>query len=68
MPGGDTCGQAELLDNPASLADERIDLVLTRGSWQVRGTSLVGDKPFQDVAPRWASEHIGVLARLALIN
>lgn len=65
-PGGPTCCQDERLDNAESQADEPIDLVLTRGSWQVRSVALVGDQPFQDVAPHWASDHHGVVARLAL--
>lgn len=65
--GGDTCCQSELLDTPEPSASSRIDLVLTRGPWRVDRIALTGDTPFRTApAPLWASDHYGVVARLAL--
>lgn len=62
-----TCCQAPLLDNPASVLDERVDLVLFRGPVTAERASLVGGAPaFADGAPLWASDHAGVLATLRL--
>jgi len=67
---GFTSGQNGTLSNPTSLLDQRIDLVLTRSSarTQVRALEahVVGDTPFQQVIPRWPSDHAGVVATLAL--
>ena len=71
-PGGNgfTSGQNGDLSNQMSQLDQRIDLILTRSSWRTRVRPLeadvVGDVPFQETAPRWPSDHAGVVATLAL--
>lgn len=65
--GGNTCCQPELLDTPEPTATSRIDLVVTEGPWRVDRIALTGDAPFRTApAPLWASDHYGVVARLAL--
>lgn len=63
---GYTCCQAELLDNPASTADQRIDLILTRTS-AVKAVSaqLVGAEA-RTPSGLWASDHFGVVAELTI--
>lgn len=67
---GFTSGQNGTLSNATSQLDERIDLILTRSSWRTRLRTLeahvVGDTPFQQTAPRWPSDHAGVVATIAL--
>jgi endonuclease/exonuclease/phosphatase family metal-dependent hydrolase len=63
---GLTCCQNELLTNTNSLADERIDLVLTRGPFDVKDASLIGATPFGTSLPLWASDHAGVAADITL--
>jgi len=68
-PEGFTCCQAETLDNPVSLLDERIDLVWLRPA---DGPSPLADGPvhalvvgdeLRDVIPEglWPSDHAGVV-------
>jgi len=79
-PGkGFTCCQGELLDNPASLLNARIDLVLFRSTLRSRlrrrrdvralRAFVVGDTPVP-VAPGlfWASDHAGVISDLEEAN
>ena len=63
---GLSCCQNELLTNPTSIADSRIDLVLTTRNWPADRVSLTGNSPFEAAAPRWASDHFGVTARIEL--
>ena len=67
---GYTSGQNGTLSNPTSQLDRRIDLIMTRSSWRTRVRALeahlVSDTPFQQTAPRWPSDHAGVVATLAL--
>lgn len=67
---GYTSGQNGSLSNETSQLNRRIDLVLTRSSCRTTVKPLeahvVGDTAFQDTAPRWPSDHAGVVARLAL--
>ena len=62
---GFTCCQAEKLDNAESLLDTRIDFIFTRFALPTEA-HLVGDEPFQDEAPRWMSDHAGVVASIKL--
>ncbi|MEZ0265101.1 MAG: endonuclease/exonuclease/phosphatase family protein, partial [Phycisphaerae bacterium] len=68
-PGEDgfTWGQAELLDNPVSTADQRIDHLFTRGALFAADVTLVGDDP-ADRTPSglWPSDHAGVVGDLVL--
>ncbi len=61
---GDTCCQDGLLASGTSGLHERIDLVLTHGNLQPQSAGRTGDVPFQGSAPRWASDHAGVVATL----
>lgn len=67
---GFTSGQNGTLSNDTSQLSRRIDLVLKRSSCRtrvrVREAHVVGDAPFQDAAPRWPSDHAGVVATLRL--
>jgi endonuclease/exonuclease/phosphatase family metal-dependent hydrolase len=66
---GLTCCQATNLLNPTSTLTERVDLVLTRGSFHVGKASLVGDEA-TDRLPSglWPSDHAGVVVTLELEN
>jgi endonuclease/exonuclease/phosphatase family metal-dependent hydrolase len=63
-----TCCQTEDLTNATSTANERIDLILTRGNFSTTSLSPVGTDPVADRTPsgRWASDHFGVVADLEL--
>ena len=66
---GFTCCQAIDLSNPISTLAERVDLVLTRGPFQVGNASLVGDDA-SDRLPSglWPSDHAGVVVTIELEN
>jgi len=76
---GFTCCQDPILDNPTSLLDERIDLILFRDGahrgrspdpdFLVRDVFTVGDTPLPipiNGTVNWASDHAGVVAELRL--
>ena len=63
---GFTCCQAELLGNPISQLDERIDLVLTRGDARTKSVHLVGDQPADRINSLWPSDHAGVVATIRI--
>jgi len=63
---GLTCCQDELLTNATSVADRRIDLILASEAWPVDRVTVTGDVPFSSTAPRWASDHFGVTARITI--
>ena len=63
---GLTCCQNETLSNATSELETRIDLILTRGPIQARRAVVVGARPISETAPRWASDHAGVVAKLRL--
>jgi len=65
---GYTCCQSDDLANTESTADERIDLVLSRGSWRVRSVDIIGSDPElgRTDSGLWASDHFGVAATLEL--
>ncbi len=60
------CQDADLL-NAASILNSRIDFVLFRGAFTVRGADVIGDTP-ADRTPSglWPSDHAGVAATLEL--
>jgi endonuclease/exonuclease/phosphatase family metal-dependent hydrolase len=63
---GRTCCQPELLDR-FQLPSERIDLILTEGSWHADFAVRTGVLPFRLFPPPiWASDHFGVFAALDL--
>jgi endonuclease/exonuclease/phosphatase family metal-dependent hydrolase len=64
-----TCCQADDLENEVSTAGERIDLVLTRGTFRMKALHPVGTDPAADRTPDglWASDHFGVYAELELV-
>jgi endonuclease/exonuclease/phosphatase family metal-dependent hydrolase len=59
-----TCCQAPDLDNPVSQLSGRIDYVFERGFSSIPSAFLVGDMPFENVRPRWPSDHAGVIATI----
>lgn len=66
---GDTCCQASDLRNATSLLDKRIDLVLTRGDFQVTAATRVGETPLSPPPASgvlWASDHAGVVTALTI--
>ncbi len=63
---GLSCCQNATLTNSASEASVRIDLVLTRGAARAMEAHLVGNSPFQAVAPRWPSDHAGIVATVRI--
>jgi endonuclease/exonuclease/phosphatase family metal-dependent hydrolase len=64
---GPTCCQAELLDNAVGQEDVRFDLVLVPEGWRVRSVVLTGAEPFRPAPPPlWASDHVGVTARITV--
>ncbi|HKS63099.1 MAG TPA: endonuclease/exonuclease/phosphatase family protein, partial [Xanthobacteraceae bacterium] len=64
---GFTCCQAENLLNPASLLNERIDLVLFRGGFGVADISIIGNQQADRTSSGlWPSDHAGVAATLRL--
>jgi hypothetical protein len=66
---GFTCCQADDLRNAESMANERIDLVLTRGRFRVKDVTVPGTDPATGRTPDglWPSDHFGVLSRLELV-
>jgi len=66
---GFTCCQADDLQNPASNANERIDLVLYRGRFRVNDVTVLGTDPDTGRTPggRWPSDHFGVLGHVELV-
>ncbi len=64
---GWTCCQPSSLADAVGRAQVRIDLVLTSEDWPVTWAARVADEPFRAApAPLWASDHIGVVARIVL--
>lgn len=63
---GYSCCQAADLANTTSALSSRIDLVLMVGHAKARDAALVGAAAFQAIAPRWASDHAGVVATIRI--
>ncbi len=61
-----TFGMDEKLINPKPTSNVWIDHILYSPSknFTVRSKGIVGSKPFRKVAPLWASDHMGVVAKL----
>jgi endonuclease/exonuclease/phosphatase family metal-dependent hydrolase len=57
-----SCCQSGTLTNPTSLATTRIDLIMGRGRLEVLCARLTGTTPIAATAPRWASDHFGLVA------
>jgi endonuclease/exonuclease/phosphatase family metal-dependent hydrolase len=66
-PGLTCCWETHLL-SPLPPFDERIDLVLARGGFDVLGAEIVGEDPVADrtVSGLFHSDHAGVVVRLRL--
>lgn len=62
-PGLSCCRNDDL--SGATLT-ERIDYVLSRGPITPLAASVTGIAPRADTAPRWPSDHAGVVATLAI--
>jgi len=66
---GFTCCQATSLLNPTSTLAERVDLVLTRGPFQIGKAFLVGDEAVDRLpSGLWPSDHAGVVVTVGLEN
>ena len=63
---GPTCCQAEDLDNPTSMLRNRFDYIFGKGLESIISADLITDVPFEDVRPRWGSDHAGVVATVAV--
>ena len=63
---GFTCCQAELLDNPTSRLNERIDLVLAGQGAEAKELERIGDRTKDRIGGLWPSDHAGVVAELKL--
>lgn len=59
---GPTCCQAADLDNAVSLLHNRYDYVFERDFSSIDEAFLVGNTPFENVRPRWPSDHAGLVA------
>jgi endonuclease/exonuclease/phosphatase family metal-dependent hydrolase len=61
-----TFGMDEKLIDPKPTSNVWIDHILYSPSknFSVRSKGIVGTKPFRKVAPLWASDHMGVVAKL----
>jgi endonuclease/exonuclease/phosphatase family metal-dependent hydrolase len=64
---GPTCCQAADLLNPTSTLTHRIDIVFTRGEFEVLDSEIVGEE-LDDRTPAglWPSDHAGVVSTLRL--
>jgi len=58
---GPTCCQSPTLDDPISQLSNRFDYIFARGFSSIDTALLVGDTVFENVRPRWASDHAGVI-------
>jgi endonuclease/exonuclease/phosphatase family metal-dependent hydrolase len=63
---GPTCCQASNLANATSSADDRIDLVLTRGRFRHKESRRTGDSA-RTPGGLWASDHFGAFAVVELV-
>jgi endonuclease/exonuclease/phosphatase family metal-dependent hydrolase len=66
---GFTCCQAEDLLNQDSSLNERLDLIMFRGNFEVKDIELVGNSQNdRTISGLWPSDHAGVVANLNLNN
>ena len=66
---GFTCCQAEDLLNQDSKLNERLDLIMFRGNFEVKDIELVGNSQNdRTISGLWPSDHAGVVANLNLNN
>jgi len=63
---GPTCCQAEDLNNTTSLLRNRFDYIFGRDIESVLAGVIINNTPFEDVRPRWASDHAGVVATVTI--
>ena len=64
---GFTCCQADDLLNQNSSLTERIDLVMSRGNFEVKDIGIVGNSQNdRTISGLWPSDHAGVVANLKL--
>jgi len=63
---GLTCCQDEDLDNPTSLLRNRFDYIFGRDLAAIFAATLITNTPFEDVRPRWGSDHAGVVASVGI--
>ena len=66
---GFTCCQAADLLNPKPTYSERIDIIFTRGAFDVLDVDIVGDRQRDRTqSGLWPSDHAGVTSKLRLLN
>jgi len=66
---GFTWGQNELVNNPISTADQRIDFIFTHGGISATSVDLIGDQASDKTSSGlWPSDHAGLVASLQLSN
>ena len=63
---GPTCCQAEDLNNPTSILKNRFDYIFGRDLDAIFAAGLITNTPFEDIRPRWGSDHAGVVATVAI--
>ncbi|MGY1770950.1 endonuclease/exonuclease/phosphatase family protein [Blastococcus sp. SYSU D00813] len=64
---GWTCCQTPSLADPVGRQAVRLDLVLVSGGLRVDRVTRTGDRPFRAAPPPlWASDHLGVAARVSV--
>jgi endonuclease/exonuclease/phosphatase family metal-dependent hydrolase len=61
---GPTCCQSPDLSNAVSILNREYDYIFETGFSSVDSAALVGNQPFENVPPLWASDHAGVVATL----
>ena len=64
-PGtGSTWGHDDALVDPFADLSQRLDLVLSRGTWTVTDADVVGENPADMIDGLWPSDHAGVFLAL----
>jgi len=63
---GPTCCQAPDLDNPTSLLRNRFDHIFGKNLDSLIFADLINDTPFEQVRPRWASDHAGIVETVTI--
>jgi len=63
---GPTCCQDDDLNNPTSILSNRFDYIFGRDLAAIFAATLITDTPFEDIRPRWGSDHAGVVATVAI--
>lgn len=66
---GFTCCQADDLLNQISSLDERIDLILFKGNFDIKNIKVIGNQQNdRTISGLWPSDHAGVVTKINLIE